>query len=392
MEVLVVLLLLAVVIFWIKSRQGQAAAPPIASTAAEVAPQFGDATPVEVGDLRSTPDGGWVLNPESPLPLTLLGADRATAEKVRSLLLAEKTWDDWRAPELSLLVAERNLHFAEVDAYVADLKRRFEAALDGAIRNSTEWPSATEKDREDLRREFELAAIESLGTPIEPDTLKTLFAGPPQEIHADDALVRLFDGKASLYAFVLQMIRYFGDTAISVPADADGRKQWESLVAMGIARRGQDIPVDAILAGFRLKELNELLAGTRPKSYGRIAAAVEAAKALPDLKERLARQVAYRELFQLAPPPDVDVSTLRRSFDHALAVAHVVHATFDAGVKTLRVVAEAKADRGMYEGWLIESAETPPLACAKAVCKASKRLPTKRPPFHVGCTCELTPQ
>jgi len=394
MELLVFLVAVAVavVIIWIKSRARPAAPPPIPSTAAPFTPSFGYETPVDVGDLRSTNDGGWVLNPESPLPLTLLGADRATAEKVRSLLLAEKPWNDWQAPELSLLIAERNLRFAEVDAYVADLKARFDTAVEAAIRKSTEWQSANEKDRADLQREFEVAAIESLGTPIAQGTLEALFSGPPQNIQADDALAQLFDGNVSLYAFVLQMVRYSGDKAVSVPADAYGRKEWESLVAMGVARRGQDIPTEAILAGFRLKELNELLAGTRPKPYGRIAAAVEAAKALPDLEERLAKQVAYRELFQLVIPPSIDVATLLHSFEHATAVARVVQSTFDAGVKTLRVVIEAKADPGLYEGWRIESDEDPPLACAKAVCKATKRLPAKRPPFHAGCTCELTPE
>jgi len=392
-ELLVFLIVVAVAIFWLKGRAGRAAPPPVQNYSATMSmTSFGYQTPVDVGSLRETVDGAWVLNPESPLPLTLLGANRSTAEKVRSLLLAEKPWNDWHAPELSLLIAEHNLRFAQLDAYVADLKARADAHVAAAIARSAEWPTAGEKDRADLRRTFEVAAIESLGTPIDQRTLEALFRGPPQDLRTDDALVRLFDGKVALYAFVLQMLRHTGEAAVTVPADAYGRKDWEALIAIGVARRGQDIPVDAILAGFRLKDLNELLAGTRPKPYGRIAAAIEAAKALPDLKERLAKQVAYRELFQLSIPPGVDVPTVLRSFEHAAAVARVIQQTFDAGVNTLRVVAEAKADPGIYEGWRIASDEDPPLPCARTVCKATKRLPAKRPPFHAGCTCELTPE
>lgn len=44
----------------------------------------------------------------------------------------------------------------------------------------------------------------------------------------------------------------------------------------------------------------------------------------------------------------------------------------------------------MYDAWGIMNWENPLPACATKVCKKYDRLPSKRPPFHLGCQLEFS--
>ena len=86
---------------------------------------------------------------------------------------------------------------------------------------------------------------------------------------------------------------------------------------------------------------------------------------------------------------DVDVEALHASFGWANEIASLVQRTYVTGLKTLEAIAERKSGLDVYGAWEILNWEDPLPACAKAYCKQYARLPSKRPPFHVGCDCQL---
>lgn len=401
MELLVVIVVVAAIWWWLKSkksrpatvqRQGPAPTAPeikltITSSVGSRRSSSDEAPPRDVGPLTSAGQGAWVLNPMSPLPLTLMGADEGLAKRVRAALAKRQYWSQ-SVPELALLVAQHNLRFKEVDEFVAQCRPKFEALVQQAISSSPEWPIASEKDREDLRAEFEDAALEKLGVHIGYADLPTLLDGQPSGFEDDDELLKRFGGDSPLYSFFLTQLSR-ANSVVTVKADDWGRKSWEKLVEMGLALRGKDIPVQQILEGLRLKDLNEMLVGAVPKPLGRKAKAVEAVLVLPDLQERLSRFVSLREKFQAVPPTNLDIEKLHQAFGYATAVATVVQQTYYTGVETLDVLDEKKRDPDMYDAWEIVNFQEPMPACAKPYCKKYSRLPVKRPPFHLGCDCQL---
>ncbi|MGZ8340265.1 MAG: hypothetical protein ACXWU9_11850 [Telluria sp.] len=342
---------------------------------------------MDVGELSSAGEGAWVLNPKSPLPLTVLGTDQATAARLKDLLGHAEYWSQ-KVPEVALLIAQHNLRFQELDTFVAQHKRRFDADVQQRITSSAEWASASEKDREDLRNEFETDAEESLGIHVGRADLGLLLRGQPAAFAEDDELLKLFNGDAALYSFYLSQLGR-ANPIVNVKAEDYGRKSWEQLAEKGMARRGKDIPVQLLLEGLKLKELNDILADVMGKPLGRKAKAVEVALAQPDLHDRLSQRIAFREMFQALPPAGLDVAGLVESFAYANAIAVVVQQTYFTAVQTLEAIQERKRESGIYDAWEISNWEDPLPPCAATFCKKYDRLPAKRPPFHVGCTCRL---
>lgn len=398
MELLILIGLVAAVWYWVKSRKAKAAVPqrPIASDEVDTpalrvtitsSTYRSTDSPVDVGDLTSAGDQAWILNPKSSFPLTVLGADRGTAARLREYLGRAEIWLQ-RAPEVALIVAQHNLRFKELDAFVAQHKRKFDAEVQQRIASSTEWPEASPKDRLDLRAEFEAAAEAALGLHTGGADLGLLLRGQPAAFADDDELLKLFNGDAALYSFYLSRLGRANPVA-TVKVDDAGRRSWEQLVDKGMARRGKDIPSELLLDGMKLKELNELLSIVVEKPLGRKAKAVEVAAALPDLHERLSTRIAFREMFQILPPAGLEVAGLVESFAYANAVATMVQQTFVTGAQTLHAIEQRKRDVGIYDAWEVSNWEDPLPACAAGVCKKYERLPAKRPPFHMGCTCRL---
>lgn len=256
--------------------------------------------PPDVGDLVEISPNTWILNPKSPLPLTLYNADRGLTKRLKELLGTTEYWSQ-KIPDIALLVAQHNLRFKEVDTFIADHKAKFKSEVERLVSDSKEWAGASEKDRQDLRAEFEGKAIEALGISVGRANLACLLEGEPANFTEDDELVRKFGNDSSLYPFYLSALGRTSQIA-TVKADDYSRKYWEQLVEKGLARRGKDIPTQLLLDGLRLKDINELLVGTTEKPIGRKTKAIETALSLPDLASRLSEKISYREMFQALPP------------------------------------------------------------------------------------------
>lgn len=397
MEFLILLVVVAVVWFWIKAKNNRAgissrSQPPeirltvTTSNNSSFSRSSNNESP-DVGDLVEGGPNTWVLNPKSPLPLTLYNANRELTRQLKEFLGTAEYWSQ-KTPEIALLIAQHNLRFKEVDTFIADHKVKYLAEVERLISSSAEWAEASEKDRQDLLAEFENKAIESLAVSVGRADLACLLEGEPANFTEDDELVRKFGADSSLYPFYLSALSRTAQV-VTVKAEDYSRKHWEQLVEKGFARRGKDIPIQLLLEGLRLKDINELLAGTIEKPIGRKAKAIEVALKLSDLGSRLSEGISYREMFQVLPPAGIDTEELGRSFAYATALATIVQQTYYTGVRTLEAIAERKRESGIYDAWEITNWSDPIPRCATAFCKKYDRLPPKRPPFHVGCDCQL---
>lgn len=397
MEFLIILIVMAVIWFWIKSKSNRAettsrSQPPeirftVTTSTNSSFSRSSNNVPPDVGELVEASPNAWVLNPKSPLPITLYNANQEVARRLKEFLGTAEYWSQ-KIPEIALLIAQHNLRFKEVDTFISDNKAKYMAEIERHISSSGEWPEASEKDRQDLRAEFENKAIESLGVSVGRADLACLLGGEPANFTEDDELVRKFGTDSHLYPFYLSAL---GRTSqvVTVKAADYNRKHWEQLVEKGFACRGKDIPTQLLLEGLRLKDINELLAGTIEKPIGRKAKAIEAALNLPDLGSRLSKKISFREMFQVLPPSGLDTEELGRSFAYATALATVVQQTYYTGVRTLGEITERKRESDIYDAWEITNWGDPIPPCAEPFCKKYDRLPTKRPPFHVGCDCQL---
>lgn len=380
---LLVAIAVVVVLVFLASRKRPERRPTVSVTVAS-----GEARATtggtDTGDLAAAGEGAWVLNPKAPLPLTLLGASRDVAEKMRVLLHTPGTWDV-KKPEVTHLIARHNLRFKEIEEFITQLRPRFMAELERQKKASPEWAGASERDRTDLLAEFEEKAVASLGLNHSSFDLHFLMTGELKHIDEDDRLLERFAGDAALYSLYLGELGRNG-RVVTVPSGDYLRAAWEKLVAKGFARRGKDIPKQLLLEGLRLKDLNEIIAP--PKPIGRKAKAIEAALALPDLEERLEKEVTFREMFQAVQPEGIDVTALASAFAYADTVARVAMITCYTGVTTLQAIAERR--EGGYDAYEITNWEDdPPPECARQYLKKYARLPARRPPFHIGCNCRL---
>ncbi len=340
--------------------------------------------PVDTGPLTEV-DGGYVLNPRSPLPLALLGASRADAQTLKEQL--DKQWVEPRVrQEFAFWIAQKNLRCRDIDSYVSKYRKQFEVTVEKLRASSAEWPVASAKDREDLQKGYEEQALEAIREkPARARGLRTLLQGEPTDVTSDDALMALFGKDTEAYKSYLYMLSNTGMVRV-VPADDYWRKRYELFVEKGLARRGQDIPMADILESLRLKDINESLKGLVEKPFGRKAKAIEYALTVSDLKDRIGALVSFRELFQIQTPPGLDVSELQRNFAYASEVANLFCDTYAAGVQTLRTLFEHK--EMPFKSWRIH-ADSCCSSCAAMHGKTYKTKPSKVPPYHLGCDCEL---
>lgn len=330
--------------------------------------------------------GGWRVGTNLPLPLTLLGIDAADAERLAKAT-SERNYDAFKE-QLVLLIAKKNVRCVEVDDWVADAKAKVDASVQAAIAASKEWASASELDRQDLLLAFRNSAIETLSVRPNVEIASALLEGPPKDVTADDELVAKFSNRPDLYPVLLSAISN-GNKVMVVPADGWRRKEFETLAENGYLRRGDAIPLDDALAVLTLKQMQEVAGASAPKKFARKAAAIEFLKTLPDLRARLGKVIAFRELFQLAPTDGLDTIALAQSYRYAGELARVIRKTLFSGVSSLSEAESAK--EWSPEGWQLHANECC-LECMKMDGKKWKRLPQRLPPFHIGCEAHLSPE
>lgn len=343
---------------------------------------------LDTGRIEEVSGGGFNLNPNSPFPLIVSGLPRSEAGVLKGYLDDEANWGR-KLPQIVHLVARYNVRCKGIDEYVMKYRPQYLRTIERLKTQSSEWNGASERDREDLLGEFRQKAIEEL--PEKPgsnqEVVSILFEEEPADPTVDDQLISLFIEDMETYCFYLYQLRSIGKVQI-VPVDDYCRKHYEILVKNGLAKRGQDITLVQMLDGLRLKDINEVLQqGLIEKSFGRKAKAIEFALTVPDMIERLSKQVAFRELFQIVKPENIDVVEIQKCYEYANAVGTLLRNTYVSGVRTLKELKEAKGAE--FDYWEI-SGEDCCSVCKKLHSGRYKRRPSKLPPYHIGCDCCLS--
>lgn len=333
---------------------------------------------------QHTGDGGVVIGPELPFPLTLYGLDAADVEK---LVTAFEHGEDYEIGEwFSHLVAQKNIQCKELNEWVDIAKPKVRDIVKQRVLASTEWAQASDLDKRDLLTEIQDIAIAEL--PIRPGDAGaawTLLIEEPQDLTVDDALLERFKDNPQTYQTLLYAIS--AGTKVQVAAAGDyRRKAYEELYEKGFMRRGQEIPVEDILASMTMKQMQEIAGADAPKKFTRKAQAIDFLKGLVDIKQRLEKTISFRELFQIKPIDGINLDELAKAHAYSSQVARVVLRTLRASVDSQRQ-RESRLDE-YVDGWEMFSENCCP-ACRAQHGKSWKRLPQKLPPFHIGCEARI---
>ena len=290
---------------------------------------------IDTGKLKEVGENTFCLNGKSPFPLTLKHLTKGDAQKIKKLLDGESARWERNIGEIAHLIAQNNIECIELEQYLEKAKGKISSAIEKKKNNSNEWDNSSEKDKAYLLAEFQIEAIESLSCkPSNERALKTLLFSAPGDVTADDELVSLFSGNEELYRFYISSLGR-SSKAISVPADDCYRKSWEALCEMGLAKRGKDIPVEVILEGLRMKDINEYFSDRLEKKHTRKAKAVEYAASRPDVLDVLSKHISFRELFQVCEPEGINVDDIRQCYEYAASQAEIIKDTYVAGYRTL---------------------------------------------------------
>ena len=348
----------------------------------------------DTGQITEIAESTFCINPKSPFPLTLKNLSFSGATEVKKLLDSAAQHGGARE-ELAFFLAQHNIRCLEVDDWVGQLELEVRSYVEKKKQESAEWSSSSELDRSDLEGEFRRDALENLSTrPSSPFVLEPLLFGSPKNITADDALLDLFRENKELYRFYLTNVER-GAKIQKIAFENDWyRKNCERLVALGVARRGKDIPITILLEQLRVKDINNYFSDRIDKPFFRKAAAIDFAVTQPDVIEVLSRHISFRDRFYILEPKeietldaaDVDISDIRESYAYAEALAEVIRVTYVTGYRTLSTLKLAKGND--YDYWAIDAHDCCS-SCSKLSGRKTKRIPPNLPPFHVGCSCQL---
>lgn len=346
----------------------------------------------DTGSIASTKDGGWVLNPSSTFPLTIHGINKTTAEELKRLIDAGYSIGTYsHARTIVPIIARSNLHCKEIDTYINQFKPQYLNKIEEQKQLTTEWESASARDKEDLLTGFRQQAIKSLDV-IPYCDLETLFECEPKDFTLDDALIDRF-GFEVLHLY----LRYAGnlDKVRVLHADHPERAGFEKMVDLSLARRGMDISLNAILETLKLKDMNNLVADLIQKPFGRKSKAIEYLMTLPDLQERVGKIVAFRELFQLKPLPEefsrINLSKISESWAYANEIATLIAHTYVMGGYASRRIYE---DLSYITGWELSTCDDEATCsyCKRAASMTYSKNQPPKAPLHIGCRCSVLPK
>lgn len=344
--------------------------------------------PIKTGAIKGSREEGWVINPRSPFPLTIIDTSKETASELKRMLDERVNGVVGRGDrDLIEHVAKTNIRCKEVEEYVERYKPKYEARIKELIEDSSDWSNASEKDKEDLLTGFQMEAQDSLH--VRPYMgVEELFEERPEDLTVDDALLERYGFDTA--RFYLRHSDNLSKVHLA-PADHRDRPRFDALVEAGLAKRGADISLDLMLAGLSLKDLNAIADGIAGGPFKRKAKAAETIMGLSNARERVSRSVSFRELFQLVPLPTefsgIDLKKVAASWRYADYLAELLSHTYTMGAYSIRDNDTHRSD-DFIKGWRISDADdtnTCPY-CKEAAKKIYPR-GSKPTPFHLGCRC-----
>lgn len=333
-------------------------------------------------------NNGYIINPQSTFPLTIYNVDRETAIIIKKLL--DTKCFIGNAQELVPVILKTNLRCKEIEDYINTFKPQYFRKIEELKQSSSEWQSASEKDKEDLLAYFREQAIESLDIRPYCD-LEVLFECEPEDFTIDDALLERYG-----YDVLQVYLKYAGDInkVRILPAGHFERKKFDRLVELGLAINGYEIDSKALLSSLTLKQLNEIAASLQEKPFSRKSKAIEFLASLPDVRGKVGTVIALREVFQLRPlPPEfshIDLKKISDIWCYVSEIAELITHTYHMGNY-------AKQDMQNNLSLSVNISEWKILTAGDSSCPYCKRAALKvypanqypRVPLHIGCRCTV---
>lgn len=132
---------------------------------------------IDTGEVTSTEDNGWILNPKSTFPLTIYGTDEEIANRMKEILDGGLSGDIYRVAEnIASIVARYRVRCKEIDEYIKTFKPIYLKKIEEQIKDYPQWESLSDSERKDLLSKFRSNAILSLEVRPYCD-IETLFEG-----------------------------------------------------------------------------------------------------------------------------------------------------------------------------------------------------------------------
>lgn len=346
----------------------------------------------DTGPITPSGDKGWILNPKSTFPLTIYGINKSIAEDLKQILDDGYSQGPYQVEQkLMPIVARYNIKCKEVDDYVEKFKPVYLKKIEDQIKASSEWNISSDLDKRDLLSEFKSNAIASLD--IRPDcNSDVLFETDEMDLIIDDVLI-------DKYGY--DTVRFYLSRKKSVhviPADDYDREMFERLTSVGLAIRGEHIPLEAVLECLTLKELSSLVADLNPPKFSRKAKAIEFLLKVPDLRDRLNKMVSFRTLFQVQLLPEefasIDLDKVSLSWQYAQELTRLICGTYFHGgyamrnkIKNMEYIESSDFIKG-WEISLVDDNRCCPY-CRKAATKKYPKNQYPQEPLHIGCRCHV---
>ncbi len=165
--------------------------------------------------MRSTPDGGWILNPEASFPLTIYGASKAEIKRIHSTLEAVKeSGDDRPLRDLFFLFFQDRCYCKEIEDYIEASAPIYNQRFEEARNNCAEWGTAKKRRQNALLKEFHAEATRALDMhPGAVCRLENLFQEEFEDERAE-AIVQVLSHTYTMASYAGQRVSQASDLAI----------------------------------------------------------------------------------------------------------------------------------------------------------------------------------
>ena len=228
------------------------------------------------------PVSGNILQPYSPIRLTVVGASPDQIGALRTILADQRTYRRDRQERILGWFLTTNARIKEIDTFIAEWGPKYRAAVKVLCEADSDWASASELDRRDIEDGARRKAFAELEVRVADFDYNAIAEPPRLPAEADDAMLSRF-GFDSL-SFYFQNAGDLDHVHV-VPSDDWSRARFEELVAKGLARRGADVTPAGVLETLTLKEMEALVEDLEHHRFTRRAPAIEFLTALQDLRD-----------------------------------------------------------------------------------------------------------
>jgi len=338
----------------------------------------------DTGQLSPSPDGGWILNPSTSFSLTMTGLTREKALEIKKILDEGFSNGGYMVSQkLFPIITTTNLKCKEVTDYIDKYRPLFLSELNRRLGNYPDWDKMSALDKEDLLAELRAKAIQQID--VLPDcNVDILFLSDSVDHALDDILLARY-GYEALSFYLSKKVKVY-----TIPADHYERKDFENMAIAGLAIRGEQIPISSIIETLTIKDMTALVADTNPPKFSRKSKGIEYLLSIPDIKDRIKKQLSMRSLFKIQPLPaeysHIDLDKIQQSWAFAGELSRLITTTYYAAGYDKRSRTDALENISSWEVYSNDDC-----------CPSCKRLSGKRyrtrphTPFHIGCRCRISP-